>query len=384
MVVGSDHASLPARRLAERLRDLREQEFRPLTQRVLGKALGGSDPLSIATVSLWENPSSERLPPPQRLKAYARLFCSSRSFASATPHLLRDDELTDVERERELELYEELLGLRERAQSTDITPLAPEPRNSIWQFPATQGLTIVCSRAPDPPPYAERTHLNFTPAASFADLNSLIVVHGQLRADNPASKIQTVLPEELDQDTAFNDLVLIGGAAVAKAAKIDVAIVDDVIPDTNTASQAVNRLVPDIPLPVAEEIPGTGTGTHRFKCSVGDQQRVFESLHDNGVLVEDVGLFARGPHPHIPGQTVTLLSGITSRGVYGAALCCIDEKLRKVNENYLRDALRTVDEFCILMRVPVQNHTALPPNLSNSKNCLWQWSAETGAHWGQP
>ena len=65
MVVGSDHASLPARRLAERLRDLREQEFRPLTQRVLGKALGGSDPLSIATVSLWENPSSERLPPPR-------------------------------------------------------------------------------------------------------------------------------------------------------------------------------------------------------------------------------------------------------------------------------------------------------------------------------
>src|SRR5580693_5707349 len=119
MVAGSDHASIPARRLAESLRNLREREFKPLTQKVLGKALGGSEPLSVATISQWEKPDSNRLPPPERLKAYARLFCSSRSFASATPRLLRDDELTDTEREREIELYEELLELRERAQSTD-------------------------------------------------------------------------------------------------------------------------------------------------------------------------------------------------------------------------------------------------------------------------
>ena len=79
MVVGSDHASIPARRLAERLRDLREHEFRKLTQKQLAQALGGSEPLSIATVSLWETAGSHRLPPPQRLGTYARLFCSSRS-----------------------------------------------------------------------------------------------------------------------------------------------------------------------------------------------------------------------------------------------------------------------------------------------------------------
>ena len=44
--------SIPARRLAEQLRDLREQQHP--TQKQLAKALGGVDALSIATVSLWE------------------------------------------------------------------------------------------------------------------------------------------------------------------------------------------------------------------------------------------------------------------------------------------------------------------------------------------
>ena len=125
MVADSDHPSIPARRLADRLRDLREREYKqltqkqsPLTQKQLGKVLGGAEALSIATVSLWEKPGSNRLPPPQRLATYARLFCTSRSFEAGPPRLLRDDELTEQEQEREAELYAELLALRERAQST--------------------------------------------------------------------------------------------------------------------------------------------------------------------------------------------------------------------------------------------------------------------------
>ena len=118
MVAENDQPSIPARRLAERLRDLREQEN--LTQKQLARILGGSESLSIATISLWEKPDSGRLPPAQRLEAYARLFCTSRSFDGDRTRLLRSGELTEQERERETELYDELIALRERAQSTNV------------------------------------------------------------------------------------------------------------------------------------------------------------------------------------------------------------------------------------------------------------------------
>jgi hypothetical protein len=382
MVAGSGRASIPARRLAERLRELREREFGSLTQKQLATALGGSESLSTATVSLWEKPGSDRLPPPARLAAYARLFCTSRSFASGVPRLLRDDDLTEQERTREAELYQQLMDLRERAQSTDIASLVSEQRSSIWYFPGDKKtITIVCSEASEPPPYAEPSHLNYTRHASFADLDALITIYGQLRADNPMNTIQIASPDDLDNKATLNDLVLIGGMAVARATSSDINVAEATNPGADTAGQGVRRLVPkNIPLPVAEQIPDSNT--HRFRCNIRDEQREFESLRDNGVLVEDVGLFARGPHPYYSGRTVTMLNGITSRGVHGAALCFIDEELREKNESYLRDTLGSVDEFCILMSVPVHIDGAVQPDLSNSDNRLYEWSPKTGARWG--
>ena len=369
MVAVSDQPSIPARRLAERLRALREQEYRQLTQGQLvkvrqltqgqlGKVLGGSDPLSTASVSLWEKPSSDRLPPPQRLAAYARLFCTSRSFTAEGPRLLRDDELSEEERQREAELYSELMDLRDRAQAADNPSAAVVQRDSIWLFPDGKAVSIVCSEAPNPPAYANADHLNYTKYARHADLDALIEVHGQVRSDNPAGFVRVLLPEELVQDFALNHLVIIGGAAVYDTAPY---------------------FAQDIPLPVAEEI--RGTDTHLFRCTVGDEVREFRSAFVDGVLVEDVGLIARGPHPLAPGRTVTILSGITSRGVHGAALCFTDPHVRRANEKYLNDHFGNADAFCILMRVPVRENIALPPNLSRGNTVLYAWSSETGAQW---
>ncbi len=375
MVADSDHPSIPARRLAERLRDLREREYKqlaqkpsPLTQKQLAKVLGGAEALSIATVSLWEKPGSNRLPPPQRLATYARLFCSSRSFEAGPPRLLRDDELTEQEREREADLYAELLALRERAQSTGpVTPgareqPAPERRSSIWSIPDGQAISIVCSDAPaaDRPSYADPSHLNYSRYARYADLDALVEIYGQVKADNPAaSMIRLLSPHELLRDFALNHLVVVGGAAVY-----------DVAP----------YFAQDIPLPQAEPIPGTDT--HVFKCHVGDEKRDFTSARDEeGVLVEDIGLIARGEHPHAPGHTVTMLSGITSRGVHGTALGFINRHVRDENEEYLRNAFGNTNAFCIVMRVPVIQNTALPPNLSRDDVRLYEWSSEAGARW---
>ena len=365
MVASSGHASIPARRLAERLRDLREREFKPLTQRALGKALGGSEPLSIATVSQWENPSSDRLPPPQRLKAYARLFCSDRSFGSAIPHLLRDDELTEAEREREIELYEELLELRERAQSTDAATassehLAPEYHGSLWRFEDDAAISIVCSEAPRAtrPAYADQGHLNYSRYARYADLDALIEVYGQARADNPGTWIRILSAKSLASDFALNHLVIIGGEA---------------------AREAAPWFARRVPLPTVHE----SGDTHVFTYEIDGEVRQFASTRDDdGNLTHDVGFIARAPHNIVPGRTVTVLGGITSRGVHGAALAFSDPHIRDANLRYLTDTFPGTETFCILMHISVWNDAALPPNLWNDDARLYEWSAETGVRRG--
>jgi transcriptional regulator with XRE-family HTH domain len=357
MVAANDQPSIPARRLAERLRALREQER--LTQKLLARVLGGAEPLSIATVSLWEKPGSDRLPPPPRLEAYARLFCSSRSFEGDRPRLLSAGELTEQERERETELYDELVALRERAQSTNIPATAKGPRSALWHLAEPMAISIVCSDAKEPPPYAKASHLNYSRTARYADLDALITVLGQVKADNPPPRMVRILPaDRLSQDFALNHVIFIGG-------------------------EAAGLFALEIPLPASVEIPGTDPVTQLFRCTVGEETRGFRSVwEDEGNLIQDVGLIARGPHPIIPGGTVTLLSGITSRGVHGAAQCFIDPHVRDMNERYLEDALGNAESFCILMNIPVQNDVALPPNLWRENTRLYEWSAETGARWG--
>jgi hypothetical protein len=305
------------------------------------------------------------LPPPQRLKAYARLFCSDRSFASAVPRLLRDDELTGAEREREIELYEELLELRERAQSTDAATASAEHRaleyqDSLWRFPDEAAISIVCSDVPraDRPAYADEGNLNYSRYARHADLDALIEVYGQVRADNPGSWIRILSPRYLAHDFALNHLVIIGGGAV-----------DDVAP----------WFAQGVPLPTVHE----SGDTHTFTYEVEGEVREFTSTRDDdGNLTHDVGFIARAPHNIVPGRTVTVLGGITSRGVHGAALAFSDPHIRDTNLRYLTDTFPGTDTFCILMRVPVRNDSALPPNLSNDDVRLYEWSADTGARWG--
>jgi transcriptional regulator with XRE-family HTH domain len=360
MVAENDQPSIPARRLAERLRALREQEH--LTQKQLARVLGGAETISIATISLWEKPGSDRLPPAQRLQAYARLFCTNRSFESDRPRLLSPGELTEQERERETELYDELISLRElAARSASALATARGPRSALWHFADPIAVSIVCSDAVEPPPYAEPSHLNYSRYARYADLDALVTVYGQVKADNPARMVRTLPTVRLVQDFALNHLIYIGGAA----------------------SDAASLFAQDLPLPAAEEIPGSDPVTHLFRCSVGEETREFRSFRDDeGALVQDVGLIARGPHPLIPGGTVTLLSGITSRGVHGAALCFIDSHLRETNERYLESAFGSAESFCLLMNIPVQNDLALPPNLWRENTRLYEWSMETGARWG--
>ncbi len=356
MVAADDHAPvLP--RLAERLRELRERQG--LTQGLVARVLGGEKPLSTATISLWEKADSGRMPSPQQLAAYARLFCTARSFGTRDARLLRDDELDERERQRETELYQELLALRDTEQVAKAVPAEAGQRRSLfWHFPEGRAVSIVGSDAADPPSYASPDHPYYTRYARFADLDTLIEIFGEVKAENPGKLIRILPPEDLVRDFALNHLVIIGGAAVYDTAPY---------------------FAEDIPLPTARPIPAKQGWV--FECAVGDEKREFTSEYRGESLVADVGVFARGPHPNVPSRTVTLLSGITSRGVHGAALCFTDPVVRADNERYLRETLGSAGAFCVVMRVPVRNDEALPPNLRRGNVRLYEWSDRTGARW---
>ena len=98
--------------------------------------------------------------------------------------------------------------------------------------------------------------------------------------------------------------------------------------------------------------------------------------------MQDVGLIARGPHPHRPrGDGYLAERNHQPRRPWRRAFF-IDAQLRDTNERYLESAFGNVESFCILMNIPVKNNIALPPNLWRENTRLYEWSAETGARWG--
>jgi hypothetical protein len=79
-----------------------------------------------------------------------------------------------------------------------------------------------------------------------------------------------------------------------------------------------------------------------------------ERLLDEGQprLEYDVALLGRFPNPLNLSATVTICSGIFSRGTYGAVRALTDATLRARNERYLTGHL-DVQNFWLLLHVPV-------------------------------
>jgi hypothetical protein len=341
-----------ALRLANRLRELREREFGRLTQSQLGKAFGTPDePLSPAAISMWENPSSGRLPPSPRLEAYALLFCTPRSFEAGV-HMLSVDELTQQEQDRREELREELLALRDRAEAREGAP-SPSQAQAMWHFPDGAPVTLVCDRLPEHlrPPQADPRDHNYVRLSALADLDTLVDVHGAVKAYNPTSQVVVTAAEDLTPRDVANHLVLIGGRV------------------WETVTPWFSRI---FPIPIDPKDP-----YDRGAIVVHDPEGAeleFKYTLEGGELVEDVGLFARGENPAAPLRTLTICSGVTTRGVRGAARCFIDPEMQGRNEQYLIPRFPAGSTYCIVMRVPVAaNKDPLTPDLAVARNRLFEW-----------
>lgn len=334
--------------LARRLRQLRESRWpdRRLTQQQVAEALG----VALSSVSSWENTRVAKIPPPNRLADYASLFATPRSFDHGQSRLLRIDDLTEAERGARDQLVAELEELRLAAAGSTGAAVA-----SPWRFEDGGPVRIICGLNPDRPPHASARHHNYMQLAGYADLDSLVELFGHVRSQNPDSDVRFDVADRLEPDDAKAHLVVLGGL-----------------------NRMIGWVADRTDLPVVQVPDPSVTGGEVFRLPA-EPDRVFgPRFNTSDEVIEDVGLFFRAPNPFNSARTLTLCSGVFTRGVYGAVRILTDLGLREENQQVLRRMFGDESHYGLLMRVPVLDHATITPDLRNTTAVHFSWPGVQG------
>lgn len=342
-------------RLAQRLRDLREQQWpeAQVTQVMLAKALGSEESLSSATVSTWESHTSPKLPPRNRLLAYARFFATHRSVDGGPPRLLSLEDFTDDERDEYDRLQAELLTLHDAAKKPSAKDEVAMTRS--WHFSDSGPVTLICAKLPkaETGSLADPADPNYTELLSYADLDALVELHGHIRAENSTMDVFFKLSSRLAPDDLSGHVVLLGGIG------------------WNEITQRLSEMTS---LPVRQvEDPEVETGEIFVVERNGTKQRFLPEWAGDGTLVQDVGLIARTPNPLNSNRSLTICNGVHSRGVLGAVRILTDARLRDSNERFIAENFADPSYFAILMRVEVIGGKTMTPDLHVPNCVLYQW-----------
>ncbi|MBL8929873.1 MAG: helix-turn-helix transcriptional regulator [Kineosporiaceae bacterium] len=374
-------------RLAERLRLLRTTTWpgAPVTQRQVAEAMGASAPL----VSSWESPTGDAVPPEERLHAYAQFFATVRSIEGTTAHLVPLGELTAEEERARGALLRELVDLRSRAMSAQQRA---ERSRSFWHFPDGQPIRIISSVLPSDEirsQYTSPWHPNHIASLRFADMDALVEAYGQIRAENPTSDVAFVRGDDVTAETFASHVVILGGGDGAYTGersvdrpysealayyrrRLDLPLFVEAIPDGDPEYD--RQYV--VTLNERGEFDYHGTRRHahppRFLVDslTGDRRL---GADGRPILEYDVALIARQPNEMNLTTTVTIYSGIFSRGTYGAVRAFTDPLLRIRNEEHLA-GLVDLDRFWLLSYVPVfqgrEGLETLTPDLTRPMHVL--------------
>ena len=343
--------------LALKLRQLRED--RRLTQAQIAALFSTEYKVGAASISSWENMRTPASPPKSRLEPYARLTAMS-SRSSDKTKLATRSELSEAEASQYQQLLTELERMWEAARGSQEQEAAAAATYRSWFFDDEGPLAIICPEAPPDArgPLANPQDPNYTKSQGYADLDALIELFGHIRAENGALfPAAFTLAGNVTADDLSGHLVLLGGVAWNHL--------------TRHLLRSLRRL------PVRQfPSPELATGEIFAVGRDADEQR-FEpewSPDDRKELVEDVGLLARVRNPYNSSRTLTLCNGIHSRGVLGAVRALTDARVRDANESYLAERFG-LDEYAILMRVPVFQGEAVSPDLRNPESRLYEWAA---------
>lgn len=348
--------STPSQELARRLRELRQEHS--LTQKELGAALGGDQPLSAPTIASWENKSAPKQPPQDRVLAYAQFFATSRSVTD-TPRLIPIDDFTAEERDAYETLRDELVGLLAAARGTSGDRAVA---GKSWKFSDDGPLTFICAQLPEEEasPLANPANLNHTALLGFGDLDAMIELWGHVRMENPHMDVFYKSAPRVAADDLSGHVVIIGGIGW---------------------NDVTRRILGLAQLPVTQlDEPAVPEGDI-FVTRVDGKERQYLPTFtppNSTKLVEDVGLLVRMPNPLNSNRTLTMCNGIYSRGVLAAVRTLTDKRLRESNERYIARHFSGEQQFGILMRVQVIEGVAMTPDFNTDGTVLYQWSSPAG------
>ena len=341
-----------ALQLASRLKQLRRQSR--LTQVELAAAFSQEGKLADVTVSSWESSNSPKLPPPDRLRAYARFFATPRSV-EGQHKLLPYNELTPDEEKEYKKLEAELLGLRSAA--SDESHGSKPTSNRSWLFHDDATITFVCAQllSDDIGSFGDPENPNYTKLQTYADIDALIELFGHIRAENPAATVHFRTPPDVEPDDLTGHLIVLGGV-----------VWNEITDRLSEMAKLPVRQVKDPPLESGEI----------FVADVEGEERPFWPKwtdESKKVLKEDIGLLARVPNPLNADRTLTICNGIHSRGVYGAVRSLTDAALRKGNERYISENFGDADSFGILMSVNIIKNKTMTPDFNGRDVVLYKW-----------
>jgi len=340
---------LPASRLlAGRLRQLREQWG--LTQPQLASALG----VKASIVSMWENKMTPRTPPLIRIEGYAAIFSTKQSMSGELVQIIPEGKLTKDEQARRMVLTKELVDLREAVVQSGESAASSASLGTFWRFSDGGPVRIICGMLPGHirPEFARGSDHNYIQLAAYADVDALVELFGHIRAVNPVSDVGFELAARIESSDLPAHLILLGGWAY---------------------DQVPSGLRSQIDLPIRRVTVDEVKDGELLEVNGERYYPKFDQ--DEGLVTEDVGLLARMPNPFDPTRTLTICSGVFTRGVYGAVRCMTDGEFCGQNENYLGSRFGDTDRFIIVMRVPVIDHATATPDLGNSGNRLGEFPA---------
>jgi transcriptional regulator with XRE-family HTH domain len=338
------------RALVDELVELREAVARPVSERTQTGALGGrfyylpdGQPVRIIYSKLADHELLRRPPSADALLHAVRHVLTTGSGEADVALREAADEVQHFER-----MHEALRVLKRAAYKLD-----PESEHSRTLAAALATFESVGVQ------YANPWHPNAISSLHNGDADAVLELVGHLRAENPGVEVRWISPDELAPDDLTGHVVVLGGA-------------DSL---AGNAAGPLDYLTARLDLPVSAQLPEGGDPEYDSHFLVrldadgrpdpgGDRNEMHEPrfvldrqgerVLDEGQprLEYDVALLGRFANPLNLSATVTICSGIFSRGTYGAVRALTDATLRARNERYLAGHF-DLQNFWLLLHVPV-------------------------------